>query len=72
MALTGIQRAYLTARVGQARVAAVRLAFIPTATQGTTAAAGLSPGSAGGYYVWRRRYLPTTTWTAVRPPASQR
>ena len=72
MALTGIQRAYLTARAGWMRAGASRAAFLPTATQGTTAAAGLSPGSAGGYYVWRRRYLPSTTWTAIRPPASQR
>jgi hypothetical protein len=68
----GIDRAYLTARSGWARADASRVAFAPTATQGTTPAAGLAPGSAGGYYVWRRRYLPSTVWTPVRPPLAQR
>lgn len=67
-----IDRGYLTARAGWARGDASRAAFAPTATQGTTVAAGLAPGSAGGYYDWRRRYLPATSWTALLPPGSQR
>jgi hypothetical protein len=70
--LVGIERAYLTARAGWQRAGASRSSFIPTATQGTTASAGLTPGSPGGYYSWRRRYLPQTVWTAVRPLAVDR
>jgi hypothetical protein len=62
MALTGNQRAYLTARAGVGRAGAIRAGFTPTATQGT------APGSAGGFYVWRPQTLPTTTWTAVKRP----
>jgi hypothetical protein len=67
-----IDRAYLTARAGWARADASRTAFVPTDTQGTTATAGLSPGSPGGYYCWRRRYLPDTVWTPLLPIASER
>lgn len=60
MALTGTQRAILTARLGVARLGAIRLGFAPKATQGET------PGSQGGFYSWRRVYPPTTAWTAVK------
>ncbi len=67
-----IDRAYLTSRAGWARADASRAAFVPTDTQGTTAAAGKAPGTPGGYYSWRRRYLQNTTWTPLRPIASER
>jgi hypothetical protein len=60
MALTGTQRAYLTARAGYARAGAIRAGFIPRYVQGS------APGSQGGFYIWRRLYLPTTVWTAVK------
>jgi hypothetical protein len=60
MTLTSNQRAYLTARLGAGRLGAIRLGFIPKATQGT------SPGVGGPFYVWRTVALPTTVWTAVK------
>ncbi|OFX02422.1 MAG: hypothetical protein A3E78_01965 [Alphaproteobacteria bacterium RIFCSPHIGHO2_12_FULL_63_12] len=60
MALSGNDRAILTARVGVARVAAFRVGFAPVDTQ------GLTPGSAGGFYIWSQVTMPTTTWTAVK------
>jgi hypothetical protein len=71
-AITDIDRAYLTARVGAGSVGSFRVGFAPTATQGVTATAGKSPGTPGPYYVWRRRYLPSTNWMPYLPPASQR
>jgi hypothetical protein len=60
MALTSTQRAYLTCRSGLARSGAVRSGFAPRKTQGAT------PGSAGGFYIWRRVERPTTTWVKVQ------
>lgn len=60
MALTSNQRAYLTARAGLARAGAIRAGFVPRAVQGAT------PGSQGGFYRWRRLYLPSTTWVALK------
>lgn len=59
MGLTSTERALLTARAGKARAGASRSAFTPKFTQGST------PGSAGGFYIWRRKKLPTTTWTPI-------
>lgn len=61
-ALSSNQRAYQTARLGAFRLGAARLGFIPKDTQGTT------PGSDGGYYIWRRVYQTgpdAAIWTAV-------
>jgi hypothetical protein len=51
MALTGNQRALTVARFGAARFGAARFGFTPKDTKGPL-------------YAWRRRYLPTQTWTA--------
>lgn len=59
-AITGTQRALLTARAGVARAGVVRANFCPTATVGATA------GTSGGFYLWRTVTLPTTTWTTVK------
>lgn len=53
MGISGNQRAILTARFGAARFGAARFGFLPKATK-------------GAFYVWKRKYLPTTTWTAKR------
>lgn len=60
MTLVSGQRAYLTARVGAARVGAVRVGFTPEYTQ------GLTPGSLGGFYVWRQADPAAFVWTAVK------
>lgn len=60
MALTGNQRAILTARVGVARVGAFRVGFLPVDTTGS------APGTPGGFYVWTSVPMPDTTWTAVK------
>ena len=54
MALTGNQRAILTARVGIARVGAFRVGFLPV------------DATSDGFYVWTTVLMPTTTWTAVK------
>jgi hypothetical protein len=59
MALSGNQRAILTARVGAARVGAFRVGFVPVDTNGAT------PGSEGAFYIWSAVEMPTTTWTEV-------
>lgn len=60
MPITGNQRAVLTARVGAARVGAVRVGFAPKDTQ------GLTPGTAGPFYIWRRVYQAVANWVAVK------
>lgn len=45
------------ARAAQMRAGTSRASFVDVETEGTT------PGSAGGFYVWRRQYPVTTTWT---------
>ena len=61
MALTGNDRAILTARLGAARLGASRLGFTPRDTNAQS-----SPGTPGPYYIWRTVALPTTTWTTVK------
>lgn len=53
MGISGNQRAILTARFGAARFGATRFGFTPKATK-------------GAFYVWKRKYLPTTTWKPKR------
>lgn len=60
MSLTSTDRAILTARLGKARLGAVRLGFTPTFTTGG------APGTQGGFYGWTRRTFPATTWTAIK------
>ena len=45
------------ARAAQMRAGTSRASFVNDATEGTTA------GSSGGFYIWRRQYRPSTTWT---------
>lgn len=53
MGLTGTQRAVTTARFGAMRFGAFRFGFVPKDTTGPL-------------YVWKRVYLPTGSWTAVK------
>lgn len=53
MGISGNQRAILTARFGAARFGATRFGFTPKVTQ-------------GAFYVWKRKYLPTTVWKEKR------
>lgn len=59
-AISSNDRAILTARAGSGRAGAMRAAFTPIDTQGAT------PGSQGGFYIWKTVAPPSTSWTSVK------